>query len=119
MPRTPPERLKKRSPEGPVTLATFKSACLSDLVLAPARKTLLEIRQSCTRLVTEPRLDLAHFGACLNLLRKDAGLSLREVGKHLNLSAAFLCDVEYGRRNLKLSAQVRYIDLCLREGKKK
>lgn len=37
-------------------------------------------------------------GAWLRVQRKNAGMSLRELGKWLGLSAGFLCDVERGKR---------------------
>lgn len=38
-------------------------------------------------------------GSELRAWRTKAGLSLREMGKRMNLSASFLCDAELNRRN--------------------
>lgn len=37
--------------------------------------------------------------AALRRARRASGLSLREMGKRIGLSAMYLCDVERGRRN--------------------
>lgn len=44
--------------------------------------------------------DLRAEGVELRRARKAAGLSLRALASHLNLSAAFLSDVERGNRRL-------------------
>lgn len=38
-------------------------------------------------------------GAWLREQREKAGLSLRDMGKKIGLSAAYLCDIEWNRRN--------------------
>lgn len=46
----------------------------------------------------------------LRILREKHGVSLRELAVRLELSAAFLSDVELGRRNLARTVADRYID---------
>lgn len=75
---------------------------------------LLKLRKDCSRQVTEWRLDKETFGLCLRQLREDADISLREMARQLELSAAFVSDCELGRRYLSLQHQVRYITYCLK-----
>jgi len=42
-------------------------------------------------------------------LRKAAGLSLREVARRMELSAAYVCDLEHGYRALNHSLWERYV----------
>jgi transcriptional regulator with XRE-family HTH domain len=39
-----------------------------------------------------------NFGVYLRLVRKRAGLTLRALAKKLDCSAAYICDIEHGRR---------------------
>lgn len=39
-----------------------------------------------------------YFGASMREWREDRGLSLRELGAMLKLSAVYICDIEHGRR---------------------
>jgi ribosome-binding protein aMBF1 (putative translation factor) len=50
------------------------------------------------------------FGALMRMTRTKKGLSLRELGKRLNLSAAYLGDIEYGRRSLSMSTLERLLE---------
>ena len=77
-----------------------------------ARKELQDIRRACAREVTEVVLDLAEFGGALRRLRTDAGLTLREVARRLDKSAPFISDCELGRRKLKLTDQIRFVEIC-------
>ena len=53
--------------------------------------------------VRDPRAD----GAEARSLREKAGLSLREVAAHMELSSAYLCDLEKGRRTWRAELQDR------------
>ena len=48
------------------------------------------------------------IGKSLRQMRKDAGLSMREMGQILRLSHSFLSQLETGRRSWKLSVRQRY-----------
>jgi len=54
--------------------------------------------------MSRPRSDLAKV---LRANRKRLGLSGRELGRKVRLSAQALCDVEYGRRGVSPEAAVR------------
>lgn len=45
-----------------------------------------------------PKLKSMNFGDTIHYRRKQMGLSLRALGKIVNLSAAFICDVEKRNR---------------------
>jgi len=47
-------------------------------------------------------------GAWLRNERKKAGLSLREMARRLGVSAPFLCDVEFSRRNCSVKVRQAY-----------
>jgi len=53
-------------------------------------------------------------GNALRKIRKDAGLTLREFARRLSLSAAYLCDVEYERRNCTPRMEAAYLSLASR-----
>lgn len=48
-------------------------------------------------------------GSSLRRLREDAGLTLREVARRMGYSAAYVCDIEHGRRGVtgKLASQYK------------
>lgn len=80
----------------------------------PIHQAVLDLREGCkvTRTVTE--VDPVQYGTTLRQLRLDAGISLRGMAKILSLSPPFLSDCELGRRNLKLSAQIAFVEACSR-----
>ncbi len=48
------------------------------------------------------------FGKLLRKSRKEQGKTLNSVARHMNLSAAYICDIEKGRRGpLKQEARIR------------
>ena len=47
----------------------------------------------------------AGLGAALREARRKSGRTLRQLGEHLGVSAAFLCDVEHGRRGMSKLAE--------------
>lgn len=53
---------------------------------------------------TGKEIDHYATGQSLRLLRKGAGMSLREMARRMTLSAPFLSDLELGRRNWKEGA---------------
>jgi hypothetical protein len=75
-------------------------------------KALAEIRDACTFMVTKPELDEKKFGQSLRTLREDAGISLREMARQLDLSAGYLSDCELGHRHLGLSHAVLFLKYC-------
>jgi DNA-binding transcriptional regulator YiaG len=77
-----------------------------------ARQELIAMRHACTVTITEQRVDLTMFGTALRRLRTDADLSLREVARRLDKSAPFISDCELGRRKLKLTDQIRFVEIC-------
>lgn len=78
----------------------------------PIHQAVLDLREGCkvTRTVTE--VDAVKYGMALRQLRLDAGITLRGMAKILNLSPPFLSDCELGHRNLKLSAQIGFVEAC-------
>lgn len=50
-------------------------------------------------------------GLWLRRVRKEAGLTLREMARRLDLSAPFLCDVERNRRNVSPKVRKAYESL--------
>jgi hypothetical protein len=53
-------------------------------------------------------------GRWLRLEREIAGMTLREMARHLGYSAAYICDVEHGRRHC--SPRIREAYEALRRG---
>lgn len=53
----------------------------------------------------------------LRKTREDAGVSLRAMAKRLNFSAAYISDVEHGRRNCTTIIEVAYSSLNLKRTK--
>lgn len=80
----------------------------------PIHQAVLDLRDGCkvTRTVTE--VDAVKYGMALRQLRLDSGITLRGMAKLLNLSPPFLSDCELGHRNLKLSAQIAFVEACSR-----
>lgn len=78
----------------------------------PVHQAVLDLREGCkvTRTVTE--VDAVKYGMALRQLRLDAGITLRGMAKMLNLSPPFLSDCELGHRNLKLGAQIAFVEAC-------
>lgn len=81
-----------------------------------AKNLLLELHRECKAMKTVEVFDLVMFGQELRAMRLGADISLREMARRLNLSAPFLSDCELGRRNLKLNAQIKYVEFCSEEG---
>ena len=77
-----------------------------------ARQELIAMRHACSHVIAETRLDLTKFGMAMRRLRTDADMSLREVARRLDKSAPFLSDCELGRRKLKLTDQIRFVEIC-------
>lgn len=75
-------------------------------------KALAEIREACTFMVTKPELDEKKYGGALRTLREDAGISLRDMARLLDLSAQYLSDCELGHRHLGLSHAVLFLKHC-------
>ena len=84
-----------------------------------AESELIKIRRACTHPVTEDRLNLVEFGTCLRRLRQDAGFSLREIARFMDLSAPFLGDCERGFRRMRLTHQIKYLKCVLPKEKLK
>ena len=82
-----------------------------------AMRELLDIRKVCTHQVTRAELNQVEFGNVLRRLRQDADLSLREVARKLGRSAPFLSDCELGRRKLKLTDQIQFVEICRSNGR--
>jgi len=53
-------------------------------------------------------LDAVEVGAYFKVHRRDSRISLREVAKRLNISAAYCSDLEQGRRRWSLELMERY-----------
>ena len=77
----------------------------------PSRKDLGIV----TRLV--PEIDHECTGRLFRAGRKKAKLSLREMARRLGLSAAFVSDLERGRRNWTEELSVRFTDILCGEEK--
>jgi DNA-binding transcriptional regulator YiaG len=75
-------------------------------------KALRSIHECCTAMMTKPELDEKKFGQSLRTLREDAGISLREMARLLDLSAGYLSDCELGHRHLGLSHAVLFLKHC-------
>lgn len=65
-------------------------------------KKRLEACSRCGSLVEVPD------GSALRDARRSAGLSLREFGARLHLTASYLCDVELNRRRVTPALEVAY-----------
>lgn len=50
------------------------------------------------------------FGALMRQERTKKGISLRELGKRLDLSPSYLGDVEFGRRSISTSTLERLLE---------
>lgn len=53
----------------------------------------------------------------LKSVRRKAGLSLRQMGERIGVSAPYLCDVEHGHRPIRLEGKVAQAYLKLSEEK--
>lgn len=71
-----------------------------------------QMREPHMHEVTRTELDLAGFGQSLRNLREDSDITLREMGRRLKLSAAFLSDCELGHRRLSMSDCLIFIKEC-------
>lgn len=58
--------------------------------------------------IPDPRV----FGMAARVLRKSAGLSLREVARRMGFSAPYVCDLEYGRRQWTNCLMNNYKKAC-------
>lgn len=78
----------------------------------PVHQAVLELREGCkeTKLVTA--VNAEKYGMALRLLRLDSGISLRGMAKIIGISPPFLSDCELGHRNLKLSHQIAFVEVC-------
>ena len=74
----------------------------------PAARALLEIRNLCYEKREVFCQDL--LGKALKQLRGDAGISLRDMARRLDVSTTFLMHVEQGTRRLDLGRQIKYIE---------
>lgn len=54
-------------------------------------------------------MDEKAIGAAMRKARKNAGLTGREVARRLRLSAAYVSDLELGRRGWDAARQARYL----------
>jgi transcriptional regulator with XRE-family HTH domain len=52
------------------------------------------------------------IGNALRLLRHKKGISLRKLGTRVGVSAAYLCDVELGRRNISEELLTKVANAC-------
>lgn len=50
------------------------------------------------------------FGALMRQERTKKGISLRELGKRLDLSPSYLGDIEFGRRSISVSTLERLLE---------
>lgn len=72
----------------------------------------IDMIRSCSHQVTEWRVDQVSLGAAMRQLRKDSGMTMREVARRMNLSAAFLSDCEYGNRKMSPGYLAIFIKFC-------
>lgn len=57
-------------------------------------------------------IDYAAVGSDARAIREDRGISQAEIAEALELSAAYLCDLEKGRRNWTPLMLERYLEIC-------
>ena len=72
------------------------------------------------KLITKPAREIDHAatGAAFRRQRENCQLSLRDLGSQLNLSAAYICDLENGKRQWNEKLFARFVSALVRYGMK-